>query len=472
MQIVQKIACVAVFLMASVGVNTTVVVAAELPDFVSLADQAGPSVVNISTKQERKRRAGPGRRPPQMPPGAPMDDFFRHFFGDPRGSDGPIAPARSLGSGFIISADGFLLTNHHVIDGADEIIVRLSDRREFVAELIGSDARSDVAVLKIEANNLSPLTIGNPEQLKVGEWVAAIGSPFGFEHSVTAGIVSAKGRSLPSDSYVPFIQTDVAINPGNSGGPLFNMAGEVVGINSQIYSGTGGFMGLSFAIPIDVAMGVSDQLRDHGFVVRGWLGVLIQDVTRELAESFGMDQPQGALIAKVLSDSPAEKAGLKVGDIVVRYDGQQVVYSSDLPPLVGQTKVGHKAKLSVLRGSKEKVIKVTIEALPDQQQRPTKVSDKQSGENRLGIAVADLTDAQREGMGIDDGGVLVQQVSSGAGADGGIRRGDVIVSIDNKAVSSAKKFRKLIDDMADGAVVPVLVQRRQGPVFLAIRLPE
>jgi len=472
LQIVQKIACVAVFLMASVGVNTTVVVAAELPDFVSLADQAGPSVVNISTKQERKRRAGPGRRPPQMPPGAPMDDFFRHFFGDPRGSDGPIAPARSLGSGFIISADGFLLTNHHVIDGADEIIVRLSDRREFVAELIGSDARSDVAVLKIEANNLSPLTIGNPEQLKVGEWVAAIGSPFGFEHSVTAGIVSAKGRSLPSDSYVPFIQTDVAINPGNSGGPLFNMAGEVVGINSQIYSGTGGFMGLSFAIPIDVAMGVSDQLRDHGFVVRGWLGVLIQDVTRELAESFGMDQPQGALIAKVLSDSPAEKAGLKVGDIVVRYDGQQVVYSSDLPPLVGQTKVGHKAKLSVLRGSKEKVIKVTIEALPDQQQRPTKVSDKQSGENRLGIAVADLTDAQREGMGIDDGGVLVQQVSSGAGADGGIRRGDVIVSIDNKAVSSAKKFRKLIDDMADGAVVPVLVQRRQGPVFLAIRLPE
>ena len=470
MQIVKKIVLLGISLFVLGGSNTSTALAGELPDFVELADRAGPSVVNISTKQERKRH-GAGRRPPQMPPGAPMDDFFRHFFGDPRGSDGPIAPARSLGSGFIVSADGYLLTNHHVIDGADEIIVRLNDRREFVAELIGSDARSDVAVLKIDASHLSPLEIGNPEQLKVGEWVAAIGSPFGFEHSITAGIVSAKGRSLPSDSYVPFIQTDVAINPGNSGGPLFNMAGEVVGINSQIYSGTGGFMGLSFAIPIDVAIGVSDQLREHGFVVRGWLGVLIQDVTRELAESFGMDQPQGALIAKVLADSPAEKAGLKVGDIVVKYEDQQVTYSSDLPPMVGQTKVGHQAKLSVLRGSKEKVIKVTIEALPDQQQPPAKLGSKQSGETRIGIAVVDLTDAQREGMGVD-GGVLVQQVGAGAGADAGIRRGDVIVNIDNKPVSSASEFRKLLTNMDDGAVVPVLVQRRQGPVFLAIRIPE
>ena len=469
MRIVKKIVSLGTLLFVLNGINPAPALATKLPDFVALADKAGPSVVNISTKQERKRH-GPGRRPPQMPPGAPMDDFFRHFFGDPRGSDGPIAPARSLGSGFIVSADGYLLTNHHVIDGADEIIVRLNDRREFVAELIGSDARSDVAVLKIDANNLSPLTIGDPEQLKVGEWVAAIGSPFGFEHSVTAGIVSAKGRSLPSDSYVPFIQTDVAINPGNSGGPLFNMAGEVVGINSQIYSGTGGFMGLSFAIPIDVAIGVSDQLREQGFVVRGWLGVLIQDVTRELAESFGMDQPQGALIAKVLADSPAEKAGLKVGDIVVKYEGQQVTYSSDLPPLVGQTKVGHEAKLSVLRGSKEKMIQVTIEALPDQQQ-PPKLGSKKPGETRLGIAVVDLTDAQREGMGVD-GGVLVQQVGAGAGADAGIRRGDVIVNIDNKPVSSASKFRKLVAQMDDGAVVPVLVHRRQGPVFLAIRIPE
>ncbi|MBL4621893.1 MAG: PDZ domain-containing protein [Immundisolibacteraceae bacterium] len=229
-------------------------------------------------------------------------------------------------------------------------------------------------------------------------------------------------------------------------------------------------MGLSFAIPIDVAIGVSDQLREQGFVVRGWLGVLIQDVTRELAESFGMDQPQGALIAKVLADSPAEKAGLKVGDIVVKYEGQQVTYSSDLPPLVGQTKVGHEAKLSVLRGSKEKMIQVTIEALPDQQQ-PPKLGSKKPGETRLGIAVVDLTDAQREGMGVD-GGVLVQQVGAGAGADAGIRRGDVIVNIDNKPVSSASKFRKLVAQMDDGAVVPVLVHRRQGPVFLAIRIPE
>ena len=448
--------------------------AAELPDFATLADNAGPSVVNISTKQERKRGPAHGRGAPRMPQGTPFDDFFRHFFGGPGGQggrDGSIAPVRSLGSGFIISADGYLLTNHHVVDGADEIIVRLSDRREFVAELIGSDARSDIAVLKIDASKLKPLKIGDPDKLRVGEWVAAIGSPFGFEHSVTAGIVSAKGRSLPRDSYVPFIQTDVAINPGNSGGPLFNMKGEVVGVNSQIYSGTGGFMGISFAIPIDVAIKVSDQLRDRGYVVRGWLGVLIQDVTRSLAESFGMEQPRGALVAKVLPDSPAEKAGLKVGDIVVSYDGEKIIYSADLPPLVGGADIGYKAQLKVLRGGKQKNIRVTIEELPGDHDQAAPVKTRQNNDDRLGLIVAELSKNQRDAMEIEDGGVVVQQVAAGAAADAGIRRGDVIVSIDNQAVGNLKGFRQQVTGLESGAVVPLLVQRRQGPVFLAIRVP-
>ncbi|MEL0083270.1 MAG: DegQ family serine endoprotease [Gammaproteobacteria bacterium] len=445
--------------------------AADLPDFATLADRAGPSVVNISTKQERKRGPGFGRGMPRMPQGTPFDDFFRHFFGEPGGRDGSIAPVRSLGSGFIISTDGYLLTNHHVVDGADEIIVRLSDRREFVAELIGSDARSDVAVLKIDATKLKALKIGDPDKLRVGEWVAAIGSPFGFEHSVTAGIVSAKGRSLPSDSYVPFIQTDVAINPGNSGGPLFNMKGEVVGVNSQIYSGTGGFMGLSFAIPIDVAMKVSDQLRDNGYVVRGWLGVLIQDVTRALAESFGMDQPRGALIAKVLPDSPAEKAGLKVGDVVVSYDGERINYSADLPPLVGAADVGHKARLKVLRGGKEVNVRVTIEELPEDHDRAVPVKNRQKNDDRLGLIVAELSEKQQEAMDLEAGGVVVQQVGPGAAAEAGIRRGDVIVTLNNQPVADVKEFRDQVAELESGEVVPILLQRRQGPVFLAIRVP-
>jgi len=445
--------------------------AAALPDFATLADNAGPSVVNISTKQERKARPGHGRGVPQLPPGTPLDDFFRHFFGEQGGRNGSVAPVRSLGSGFIISADGYLMTNHHVIDGADEIIVRLSDRREFVAELIGSDARSDIAILKIDAKKLKPLKIGDPSELRVGEWVAAIGSPFGFEHSVTAGIVSAKGRSLPNDSYVPFIQTDVAINPGNSGGPLFNMDGEVVGVNSQIYSGTGGFMGLSFSIPIDVAMKVGDQLRNKGYVVRGWLGVLIQDVTRGLAESFGMDQPRGALIARVLPNSPAEKAGLALGDIVVSYDGEEIVYSADLPPLVGGDDVGHKARLKVIRGGKPQIINVTIEELPEDHGSAAPIKTKQNNDDRLGLMVTELSEAQRDSMEIETDGVLVQRVAEGAAADAGIRRGDVIVTIDNQVIDGIRGFRKQVAGLESGAVVPVLVQRRQGPVFLAIRVP-
>jgi serine protease Do len=313
-----------------VGLLSVPLSARELPDFTELVDRYGPTVVNISTtaKKEENTEKPIYRGIPGLPKDSPFHDFFRHFFEKDENElfkdQFKDQPSTSLGSGFIISPDGYVVTNNHVIEEAEEIIVRLTDRREFVAELVGADERSDIALLKVNASNLPTVTLGTSEELKVGEWVLAIGSPFGFEHSVTAGIVSAIGRSLPSDTYVPFIQTDVAINPGNSGGPLFNLDGEVIGVNSQIYSRTGGFMGLSFAIPVDVMKNVVAQLQETGKVSRGWLGVLIQDVTHELAESFGMDRPRGALIAKVLEDSPAAAANFQVGDIIITFDGKAV----------------------------------------------------------------------------------------------------------------------------------------------------
>ncbi|MEQ8937246.1 MAG: trypsin-like peptidase domain-containing protein, partial [Gammaproteobacteria bacterium] len=299
--------------------------ARELPDFTSLVDENSAAVVNISTSSKRPMANGmpPGFNLPDIPENSPFYEFFKKYFGDIPEGQGPSQERSSLGSGFIISKDGYVITNHHVIRDADEVIVRLNDRREFVADVIGSDERSDIAVIKIDASDLPVLKLGKADDLRVGEWVLAIGSPFGFDYSVTAGIVSAIGRSLPNENYVPFIQTDVAINPGNSGGPLFNLDGEVIGVNSQIYSRTGGFMGLSFAVPVDVVESVYKQLRDKGRVSRGWLGVLIQDVTRELAESFEMEHPHGALIAKVLDDGPAQMAGIEVGDIIIEYDNKK-----------------------------------------------------------------------------------------------------------------------------------------------------
>jgi serine protease Do len=327
-----------------------------LPDFTELVRKNSPAVVNISTTQKITRN---GPRLPhglhQFPEGSPFDDFFRRFFGDREGESRSFE-THSLGSGFIISSDGYIITNYHVIRDADTIIVRFSDRRELEAKVVGNDERSDLALLKVEAKGLPTLKQGDSKQLKVGEWVLAIGSPFGFEHSATAGIVSAVGRSLPEESYVPFIQTDVAINPGNSGGPLFNLAGEVVGINSQIYSRTGGFMGLSFAIPIDVAMEAVEQLKEKGQVTRGWLGVVIQDVTRELAESFGLERPQGALVAKVLAGSPAAAGGIQVGDIILNFGGSPVPRSSALPPLVGRAEIGEPVNVQVLRSGDRKTL--------------------------------------------------------------------------------------------------------------------
>ncbi|MDT8384672.1 MAG: DegQ family serine endoprotease [Gammaproteobacteria bacterium] len=472
------------------AISAASVQAGSLPEFTELVERHSAAVVNISTTQitqHPKVTRMPRGMPEQIPEG-PFGDLFRHFFGDPRGGfggpegqmpeghgapggpDGGPIEAKSLGSGFIISKDGYVMTNHHVVKDASEILVRLSDRRELVAEVIGSDERSDIALLKVDASDLPVVEIGDSGKLKVGAWVLAIGSPFGFDHSVTAGIVSAKGRSLPRENYVPFIQTDVAINPGNSGGPLFDLDGKVIGINSQIYSRTGGFMGLSFAIPIDMAMNVVAQLKASGHVARGWLGVLIQDVTRELAESFGMDKPSGALVAKVLKDSPAEAAGLEVGDIVTRFNGRDVVHSSDLPPLVGISPVGDKVKVEILRKGKLKVMHVKLGELPEDEIKVAEASPRSANETRLSVAVIDLTAEQREKLEIKDGGVIVQQVQAGPARKAGVRRGDVILMINNIDVKDSQHFAEISADLPVDKSVPLLVQRRGGPVFLALKI--
>ncbi len=450
-------------------------VQAQLPDFTKLVEKTSDAVVNISTTQ--KVTAGRMNLPegieiPDLPEGSPFGDLFKHFFGEQGGGAPHPQEAKSLGSGFIISKDGYILTNNHVVKDADEVIVRLEDRRELKAEIIGTDARSDIALLKINADNLPVAQIGKSDSLKVGEWVLAIGSPFGFDRSATAGIVSAKGRALPRENYVPFIQTDVAINPGNSGGPLFNLDGEVVGVNSQIYSRTGGYMGLSFSIPIEVAMDVASQLKAHGKVSRGWLGVLIQDVTRELAESFGMSKPQGALIARVMPDSPAEKANLQVGDIVVSFNGKEIVRSSSLPPVVGSTPVGKKVPVKVIRNGRSKTLWVKLGELPEQEETIAKAeTSKTTSDNRLNVRVADLTKDQREELEID-GGVLVESVGEGAASNAGIREGDIILRMDGKPVKDISQFKEMIRKLPAGKSVAVLVQRRGGPIFLALKVPE
>ena len=444
-----------------------------LPGFTGLIKNASPSVVNISTTQKVQSsmpELPEGFEMPEMPEGSPFGELFKYFF-EHEGESPSFRDAKSLGSGFIISGDGYVLTNYHVIKDADEILVRLSDRRELQAEVVGLDQRSDVALLKIEATDLPVARIGKSSNLEVGEWVLAIGSPFGFDHSATAGIVSAKGRSLPRENYVPFIQTDVAINPGNSGGPLFNQDGEVVGMNSQIYSRTGGYMGLSFAIPIEVAMDVADQLKTTGHVSRGWLGVLIQDVTRDLAESFGMKQPRGALVAKVLPDSPAEAAGVKVGDIIVKFDGKEVINSSNLPPIVGSSKVGVKIPVEIIRDSRRTTLKIKLGELPEDEVQASRKKPESTTTNRLGITVASLSREDMEELEIDHG-VVVERVTSGAASRAGLRSGDIILSIDNTPVKSTRQFQSMIDELPAGKSVAMLVQRGGSPTFLAIKVPE
>lgn len=364
------------------------------------------------------------------------------------------------------------MTNYHVVKDADEIIVRLSDRRELKGEVIGVDQRSDIALLKIEATGLPVVKIGKSSELEVGEWVLAIGSPFGFDHSATAGIVSAKGRSLPRENYVPFIQTDVAINPGNSGGPLFNQEGEVVGVNSQIYSRTGGYMGLSFAIPVEVAMDVADQLKTAGKVKRGWLGVLIQDVTLDLAESFGMKHPRGALVAKVLPDSPALKAGIQVGDVIVMFDNKDIRDSASLPPIVGSSKVGVPLPTVVIRNGSEETLKVKLGELPeDKSLAETTRGPQVEQTNRIGFSAVDLTEEQKQAFEIK-GGVLVTHVVEGPASQAGIRKEDIILSIDSKPVKNLEQFQKLVNALPAGKSVALLVQREGSPTFLAVKIPS
>jgi serine protease Do len=458
-----------------IGLSATVQ-ARDLPDFTVLAKQNSPAVVNISTEQKSsvKKRLPKGFSMPDVPEGSPFNDLFKHFFGEGM-EDFAERESQSLGSGFVISSDGYILTNYHVVADADEVQVRFSDRRFYDAKVIGSDKGSDVALIKIDATDLPTVKIGKSSDLQVGEWVLAIGSPFGFDHTVTAGIVSAKGRSLPSENYVPFIQTDVAINPGNSGGPLFNLDGEVIGVNSQIYSRTGGFMGLSFAIPIELAINVADQLREHGSVSRGYLGVLIQDVDRNLAESFGMAQPYGALVSKVMADSPADQGGVEVGDVILAFNGQRLLNSSQLPPLVGASRVEDDASLRILRDGREITLSVRVGRLAEDSESPEAVPARTEPDQieQLGLAVIDIEPQVRKELGLEEpGGALVGQVSPGAAQDAGIRRGDIVLMFDGVDVKNAGHLRELIDGSEDKRTVAVLVKRGDSPLFMALRLKD
>lgn len=453
------------------------VAARGLPDFTELVEENSSAVVNISTTSEPDNiESGfhglpfDERQFEQLPPF--LQEFFRGpqspFGGPPRAQQ----PRRSMGSGFIVSKDGYVLTNNHVVEGADEVMVRLNDRREFSAIIVGTDPRSDMAVLKIEnGEDLPVVSVGRSRDLRVGQWVFAIGSPFGFDYTVTAGIVSALGRSLPSENYVPFIQTDVAINPGNSGGPLFNLEGEVIGINSQIYTRSGGFMGVSFAIPIDDAMSVFRQIRDKGSVARGWLGVLIQEVNRDLAESFGLKRPRGALIAEVMEGSPAEKGGLRSGDIVLEFNDEEVQLSSDLPPLVGRTPVGESARLTVLREGREVGLEIVIGRLPEdgeQVPEPAVGSSEGSESAPLGLAVEPL-DPELAGSARVDGGVVVAAVGRGPASEAGIQPRDIITEINRKKIGSVAEFREVVSSLPKDRAVSVRIVRQGRAIYLVMK---
>jgi serine protease Do len=447
--------------------------AAQLPDFTDLVEKQGPAVVNISTTQTVRSPLGLPQIP-QLQEDDPFYEFFRRFIPNP----GPREfQSNSLGSGFIISSDGYVLTNAHVVEAADEITVKLTDKREFKARVIGSDRRTDVALIKIDATGLPAVRFGDPGRLKVGEWVVAIGSPFGFENSVTAGIVSAKGRSLPQETFVPFIQTDVAVNPGNSGGPLFNLRGEVVGVNSQIYSRTGGFMGLSFAIPIDVANEIANQLKATGKVSRGRIGVVIQPVTKELAESFGLPRTTGALVSSVEKGGPADKAGIEAGDVILRFDGKPVNSSEDLPRLVGSVKPGAKAPVQIMRNKSTREVSVVVAEMQDdartaaqrQQQQPRRgAKPPVESVTRYGMTLAEPTAEQRSQLKIT-GGVLVED-AQGAAARAGIRRGDIVLAVNNQDIKSLEQFGQIMGQFEKGRVVALLVRRGANAIYIPFRI--
>jgi len=449
--------------------TSSLALSAQLPDFKTIVREHSPAVVKIIVEQHL---AQDGAQQPGMDE---IPEELRRFF-EYRGAP-PSQPDRmGMGSGFIISEDGDILTNNHVVDGASSVLVRMSDRREFEAEVVGTDPRSDLALLHIDATGLPKLTLANDDDLEVGEWVLAIGSPFGLDYSVTQGIVSAKGRSLPTErneNYVPFIQTDVAINPGNSGGPLFNLDGEVVGVNSQIFTRSGGSIGLSFAIPASVARNVVDQLKKNGRVTRGWLGVTIQDVDKKLADSFGLKRPHGALVAEVSKDSPAAAAGLQSGDIIVQFDGKEIPTSADLPHIVGLVEPGATVDVGVVRNKSPKTLKVKVGGL-DADDSYSLAAGKSGGSRggRLGMQVESVPAESLERFGIN-GGVVVRSVEPGSvAAESGLRPGDVITLIDTSPIKSTETFEKAVDGLKSGSSVPLRLIRDGSPLFIGLKIPD
>ncbi|MCL4772501.1 MAG: DegQ family serine endoprotease [Burkholderiaceae bacterium] len=454
--------------------------ARQLPDFVDLVERAAPAVVNIRTAERvRERAQGPQVPLPEgMDENDPFYEFFRRFFPprrapSPGGGPGDEVP-RGVGSGFVISVDGYVMTNHHVVDGADEIYVTLADKREFRGRLIGSDRRTDVALVKIDVTDLPRLPIGDSRKLRVGEWVVAIGSPFGLDSTVTAGIVSARSRD--TGDYLPFIQTDVAVNPGNSGGPLLNLAGEVVGINSQIYSRTGGFMGISFAIPIDEAMRVVEQLRATGRVIRGRIGVGIAEVTREVATPLGLPKAAGALVRSVEAGGPAEKAGIEVGDIIQRFDGKPVERSSDLPRLVGGTTPGSKVGVQVWRRGEHRTLSITVAEMESEQRAgpngrpsppPRSGSAPPKAANALGLVVADIAPERKQQLRLRNG--VAVESAEGAAARAGIRTGDIVMTLNNQEVTSARQFAELVAKLDRSRTAVLLVRRGDNAQFVPVR---
>lgn len=430
-----------------------------LPDFTGLVEDAAPAVVNIRVTQfgNRNGQQGQAQNPHSR---EDIPEFFRRFFDVPGMPNMPEPDRQGAGSGFIIESDGYIITNHHVVEGADEIIVRMADRREFEAELIGSDPLSDVALLKIDAEDLPTLKLGHSKELKPGEWVVAIGSPFNFEQSVTAGIVSAKGRSTNQQQYVPFIQTDVAINRGNSGGPLLNLDGEVVGINSWILSSGGGYMGLSFSIPIETAESAVKQLREHGRVERGLLGVQVGPVDRELAEALNLDKPVGALVSDVNPGSAAEKAGIEPGDVILEFNGEPIEVSGDLPPIVGANPPGTEAEVLISRNGKRKTVEVVLDALEsDEDGNITASTQEGAASNRLGLKVEPITEDRRRALGDPEGGVIVSAVEDDAAYRAGLRRGDVVLAINNRMVEDVEAFEEIAESLPAGKAVALRVMR-------------